>query len=92
MQPRWPHAHTEGWNTYALPGLFTMAILAMAVWIAINVLGAPLLFPAATYSVPAGYRVQSPACAEAQRLRAHGATGSAAYTRLRAACARAGGP
>jgi hypothetical protein len=35
--------------------------------------------------------VQSPACAEAARLAAHGVTGGASYTRARDACARAGG-
>jgi hypothetical protein len=90
---RWPHAHTEGWNTMALPGMATMAILALLVWVAVNVMGAPILFPPNTQSgQPAGYRVQSPACAEAARLRAHGATASPAYARVRAACTRAGGP
>jgi hypothetical protein len=35
--------------------------------------------------------VQSPACAEAARLAAHGVTGGASYNRARDACTRAGG-
>jgi hypothetical protein len=89
---RWPHAHAEGWDTMALPGLFTMAVLALLLWAAINLFGAPLLFPPATYSgQPANYRVVSPACAEAARLASHGATSSPAYARVRVACTRASG-
>jgi hypothetical protein len=40
----------------------------------------------------AKHRMVPPACAEAARLRAHGATISAWYARVRGACARSGGP
>jgi hypothetical protein len=88
----WPHWAAQGSNTVDGPKLVHLAILALAVWLAVNVLQAPILFPPATHSgQPAGVQVQSPACAEAARLRAHGATGSPAYARVRAACARAQG-
>jgi hypothetical protein len=93
FRQRWPSAHVRGMDTMAVPGLFAMCVLALLVWAAINLLDAPILYPAATFRGPAaGVRVQSPACAEAARLRAHGATASTAYTRVRAACVRAGGP
>jgi hypothetical protein len=89
---RWPHAHAEGWNAMDMPGLFVMAVLALVVWLAVNVLQAPVLFPPATYSgQQIEQRVSSPACAEAARLRAHGATASPAYARVRVACTRAAG-
>jgi hypothetical protein len=47
---------------------------------------------AATQGGRAGeHRMVSPACAEAARLRAHGATGGQPYRSARAACARAEG-
>lgn len=90
---RWPSAHVQGWNTYAVPGLFTMAVLALVVWLAVNVLGAPLLFPPATYRgrVPTP-RELSPACAELGRLRSHGAAGGTWYRQVHRACARSTAP
>jgi hypothetical protein len=85
----WPHWAAQGSNTVDGPKLVHVAILALAVWLAVNVLSVPLLFPPATYRGPAaGVRVVSPACAEAARLRSHGATASPQYDRLRVACSR----
>jgi hypothetical protein len=89
LGPRWPHAHAAGYNAVDMPGLFVMAVLALVIWFAINVMGAPLLFPPNTDSgQPVGYRVQSPACAEAARLRSHGVTRGGQVDRLRVACRR----
>jgi hypothetical protein len=86
---RWPHAHAEGWNAVDLPGLVTMAVLALVLWFAINVLQAPILFPPATHSGQSSRgSFQSPACSELARLRSHGVTRGAQVDRLLVACRR----
>jgi hypothetical protein len=82
--PQWER-ESRGWRYN--PSITTILIVGTVVWLLAN-----FWWPTTAGGRQAEHRMQAPACAEAQRLRAHGATRTAWYARVRAACARSTGP
>jgi hypothetical protein len=75
-----------GAGSKAVPRTASVLTLGVLIWV-----GAQLAVKYFADDPTPPRRVQSPACAEAARLAAHGVTGGASYTRARDACTRAGG-
>jgi hypothetical protein len=81
--PLW--AHEAAGTKVARPAIATVLTVGVLIWI-----GAQLAVKYFADDPTPPRPVQSPACAEAARLAAHGVTDGASYTRARDACARAG--
>jgi hypothetical protein len=83
--PQWER-EARGWRHN--PSIVLVLVVFALVWLLAN-----FYLPTTTAGGrEAEHRMVPPACAEAARLRAHGATTSAWYARVRSACARSGGP
>lgn len=81
--PLW--AHEAAGTKVGRPAIATVLTVGVLVWI-----GAQLAVGYFADDPTPPRPVQSPACAEAARLAAHGVTDGASYTRARDACTRAG--